>query len=108
MENETFETFLEDETENETENETFLNKASIIRLARIIGIQTISNESIEEIRELIDEEIEQIINPISIINKQRQNNTIMTSDIYDALKIHDIHLTRCDNIGSQTIKKPKK
>lgn len=73
-------------------------KPSITRLARRAGVKSMSDDCVDTIRSLIGVELNEIIRMAVILNEQNSTKTVMTDDIYNALKFLDMNVARSDEM----------
>ena len=67
-------------------------------MARKAGIKSISEDCHDLIRHLIDQKLHEVINAVNIINNQNNTKTIMSSDVYDGLKLLNHNVTKSDDL----------
>ena len=73
-------------------------KPSITRLARRAGVKSMSDDCVDTIRSLIGVELNEIIRMAVILNEQNSTKTVMTDDIYNALKFLNKNVARSDEM----------
>ena len=73
-------------------------KPSITRLARRAGVKSMSHVCVDTIRSLIGVELNEIIRMAVILNEQNSTKTVMTDDVYNALKFLDMNIARSDEM----------
>ena len=73
-------------------------KPSITRLARRAGVKSMSDDCVDTIRSLIGVELNEIIRMAVILNEQNSTKTVMTDDVYNALKFLDMNIARSDEM----------
>ncbi len=73
-------------------------KPSITRLARRAGVKSMSDDCVDTIRSLIGVELNEIIRMAVILNEQNSTKTVMTDDVYNALKFLDMNVARSDEM----------
>ena len=80
-----------------------LSKPAITRLARQAGVKSISEECFPVVRELISKKLENVLKTVLVINSEKQTKTIMVSDIYDALELHNEYPAQSEELGTTSI-----
>ena len=73
-------------------------KPSITRLARRAGVKSMSDDCVDTIRSLIGVELNEIVRMAVILNEQNSTKTVMTDDIYNALKFLNMNVARSDEM----------
>lgn len=79
-----------------------ITKPSIVRLLRKAGVKSVSDSCYITINNLMEKKIMEILDVLLIINSQTQLNTLMVSDLYNALKILNINLATSEDICLST------
>lgn len=74
-----------------------ISKLSLIKLSRRAGIKSISQDSYDIIKKILIHELDDIIYKSVIINSESIHKSLMPNDIYNALEIKGINLTKIDN-----------
>lgn len=82
-----------------------ITKPSIIRLARRAGVKSVSEECIDIIRQMIENQLEQVLNAALIVNSEHQTKTLMASDVYDGLTLLGHNITPSSDLGTSTCNK---
>jgi histone H3/H4 len=82
-----------------------ITKPSIARLARRAGVKSLSEDCYEEVNDFIDNFLYKILKVIFIVNKNKNNKTILSEDIYDALQLIGYNLSKSTDIGTCTYTK---
>lgn len=77
-------------------------RPSITRLARRAGVKSISDKCFNLISILINRELSRLVDVILLVNDEHQTKTIMTEDVYQALKLMDFNFTQSNDIGTST------
>ena len=67
-----------------------LSKPCILRLARMAGVKSLSDDCYPTIRNLIGMKLNEIISNVIIVNDCHQTKTVMSSDVYKALELSGI------------------
>lgn len=79
-----------------------ITKPSITRLARRAGVKSLSEDCYEQVNDYIDDFLYKILKVIYMVNKNKNNKTVLTEDIYDALKLLGYNLSKSTDIGKNT------
>jgi histone H3/H4 len=79
-----------------------ITKPSISRLARRAGVKSLSEDCYKEVNSYIDSFLYKILNVIYMVNRSKNNKTILTDDLYDALKLLGHNLSKSTDIGTNT------
>lgn len=74
-------------------------RPSLIRLARIAGVKSMSDDCYGLLRQIIDNRLQKIVKTAYLINEEHQTKTIMPDDIYSALSIHGYNLTESSDLS---------
>lgn len=82
-----------------------ITRPSITRLARRAGIKSISEECFDNVRALITQRVDSIIQNAVIVNSEHQTKTLMVEDIYDTLALMGENLTMSHDLGTATVSK---
>ena len=61
-------------------------KPAITRLARRAGVKSMSDDSVETVRNLIALKINEFVKVMDVVNNENNTKTIMTTDFYNAAK----------------------
>ena len=77
-----------------------ITKPSITRLSRRAGVKSLSDECHDPIRKLMDLKLDEVIKAIITVNSEHNTKTIMSSDVYDALKLLNYNVTQSNNLQS--------
>lgn len=78
-----------------------ITKPSITRIARKSGIKSMSDDCFPAINEIIKEMVTEIIKTSLIINNRK---TLMTDDIYKAIRMNGDKITESSVLGTKKIK----
>ena len=82
----------------------FITKPSLSKLARRAGIKSMSDDCYDLIRSLINMKLKEVIETVVILNDQRNTNTFMLVDLYEALSLLNHNITKSDNLTSNSSK----
>lgn len=85
-----------------TEEENFvesITRPSLLRLARIAGVKTMSADCASILRTLLAEEAEAVCKTMLVFNSQRNTKTIMLEDLYPALGTQGCRLAKSEAIS---------
>ena len=80
-----------------------ITKPSITRLARRAGSKTISEDCYDLVRAYVGQNLDTIIQKALVVNSGRQTKTLMSDDVYDALSLMDVNLTRSSDLGTTVV-----
>ena len=79
-----------------------ITQPSLYRVARQAGVKTMSSDCTDVLRKLLERRADEICKSIIIVNKQSGTKTIMPNDVYAAMNITGINLTKSDVMGETT------
>lgn len=82
-----------------------ITKPSITRLARRAGVKSLSDDSYNTVRSLADKYLNEIIKTALAVNSEHNTKTLMSEDIYEALRLKDYNIAQSHDIGSTTCSK---
>ncbi len=77
-------------------------KPCLVRLARKGGVKSISEECFERLRTIIKNKVQEVLETVSIINEDK---IVSTEDLYQALAINGIMLTKSTELGIKNVLK---
>jgi len=77
-----------------------ITKPSITRLGRRAGVKSMSDESFETIKMLIEDKLEDVINVAMVVNSELQTKTLMVDNIYDALGLTNENVAQSFDLGT--------
>jgi histone H3/H4 len=75
-----------------------ITKPSLTRLSRKAGVKSVSDESFDTIREIMDKKILDIIRTSIIINSENLTKTLMPTDIYTSIKITGTNIAQSSEL----------
>ena len=81
----------------------YISKPSIMRLARRAGVKSISEPCYPCIQELMDSKLQEIVRNVLIINSEQSTKTIMSDNVYDALRIMGEKVSKSDDLGVKSV-----
>jgi histone H3/H4 len=81
-----------------------ITKPSILRLAKKVGVKSVSDSCYNLLNEIIEKKAEEIVNALLVVNSQHSIKTLSIEDLYNALRMLDINLTFSTEIGVCTEK----
>jgi len=79
-----------------------ITNPSLYRLARQAGVKTMSSDCTDVLRKLLKLRADEISKSIIVLNKQSGTKTFMPNDVYSAMNIMGINLTKSDVMGETT------
>ena len=79
--------------------ENNVNKPSLTRLARQAGIKSVADDCYPHIRYLINRRLTQVLDNSLVLNRTK---TLLPNDVYKALEIENIHITKSDCLDTTT------
>ena len=79
-----------------------ITQPSLYRLARQAGVKTMSSDCTAVLRKLLERRTDEIVKSVIVLNKQSGTKTIMANDVYAALNMEGINLTKSDVMGETT------
>jgi len=82
-----------------------LTKPDITRLARSAGVKTVSEDSYDLVRKIIEAEVREIVRLALIVNSEHQTKTLMSDDIYEAIAFRGTNLTQSSELSVSTCTK---
>lgn len=80
-------------------------KPDITRLARSAGVKSVSEDSFDIIRQLIDRELREVIKLTLIVNSEHQTKTLMGNDVYNAVSFRGTNMTQSSELSVNTCPK---
>ncbi len=80
-------------------------KPAIYRIARAAGVKSMADDCTETIRNIIGMELNNILEITLIVNAERQTRTIMSDDVYTALKFLGYNLAHSDDLSTSACSK---
>lgn len=83
----------------------YITKPSITRLARRAGIKSLSDDCYNSVRSLIEVYLDEIITAALIVNSEHNTKTLMSEDIYEALRLRGYNVTQSHELGTTTCAK---
>jgi histone H3/H4 len=75
-----------------------ISKPAITRLCRKAGIKTISDESVNTIKSVMNDKLIEILNLSIIVNNENQTKTLMPQDIYTSLELLGVNLAETNHV----------
>jgi len=75
------------------EDKNFINKPSLVRLSKIAGVKSLSQDSYDILNKVALDKLEEIVDTCIIVNSQNKNKIISKKDLYSALHILGYNLT---------------
>jgi histone H3/H4 len=75
-----------------------ITKPSIIRLARKSGVKSMSNDCCPVIRDYLLELVTKIVKTSLIVNSEQNTKTLMTDDVYKAIRINGDNIAESSEI----------
>lgn len=82
-----------------------ITKPSITRLGRQAGVKSFSDDCYPVIRNLINKNIREVISAAIIVNSEHNTKTLMTDDIYEALRLKGYNIAQSHFLGTTTCAK---
>ena len=82
-----------------------ITKPSITRLARCAGVKSLSEDCYPEMRQIVNNKLEEILRVAMIVNGEKHTKTLMVEDIYETLALLGHHVTRSNDLGTTTCSK---
>jgi len=79
-----------------------ISKPAITRLARKAGVKSMSDDCVTTIRNIIGMELTKVLQSVLIINEQRNTKTIMSDDVFEALRLKGYTLAKSTHFGKST------
>ena len=76
-----------------------ITKPSITKLSRRAGVKSLSDDCFDVIRKIIDNKLNEIIKTTVTVNSQHNTKTIMTNDVYDALRLLHHNVTQSSDLS---------
>lgn len=75
-----------------------MSRPCLVRLARIAGVKTMSEECYGVLRELLSKKLREILAVVLIANIHRGTRTIMPEDVYNALELLGENVARTTDL----------
>ena len=75
------------------EDKNFINKPSLVRLSKIAGVKSLSQDSYDILNKVALDKLEEVIDTCIIVNSQNKNKIISKKDLYSALHLLGYNLT---------------
>lgn len=82
-----------------------ITKPSITRLSRQAGVKSMSDNCYNVIREIIVEELNNVLDMALIVNSEHNTKTMMSNDIYEALRLYGYNVAYSQCMGTTTCTK---
>ena len=82
-----------------------LARPSLMRIARRGGIKSLSEDCYPEMRDIVNNQLEEILRVAMIVNGEKHTKTLMVEDIYETLALMGHHVTRSSDLGTTTCSK---
>ena len=79
-----------------------ITNPSLYRLARQAGVKTMSSDCTDVLRTLLKLRTDEISKSVIVLNKQSGTKTIMPNDVYAAMNLMGINLTKSEAMGETT------
>lgn len=79
-----------------------ITKPPITRLARKAGVKSMSDDCYTPIRELINDNLSEIIKASIVVNSGKKSKTLMVDDVYNALSLLNKNVTDSTELGTGT------
>tara|TARA_B100000497_G_scaffold99350_1_gene112330 strand:- start:465 stop:752 length:288 start_codon:yes stop_codon:yes gene_type:complete len=89
----------------ETTTTSALARPSLMRIARRGGIKSLSEDCYPEMRQIVNNKLEEILRVAMIVNGEKHTKTLMVEDIYETLALLGHHVTRSNDLGTTTCSK---
>ena len=80
-----------------------ISKPSVMRLARRAGIKSMSEPCYPCIRSHMDSKLRDIIRVILAVNSEQSTKTIMSDNVYDALRMMGKNVSKSDDLGVKSV-----
>lgn len=77
-----------------------ITKPSITKLSRRAGVKSLSDDCFDLIRKIVDDKLDEIVKTMVTVNSQHNTKTIMTNDVYDALRLLNHNVTQSNELSS--------
>ena len=79
-----------------------VHKPGIVRLARIAGVKSVSDGSVETVRNIVTNHLSELIKVVCIANGESGTKTVMKDDLYAAFNLMGINMARSESLGTST------
>lgn len=76
-----------------------VTKPAMVRIARRAGIKSVADECFPLIRDIIHDKVDEIIRTAVVINSEHHTKTLMSDDIYEALRIRGYNIPKSTELG---------
>ena len=81
----------------------YISKPSILRIARLAGIKSLSENSYPVIEKLIKKYTEEIIKNTLILTSQNNSKTIMVEDVYNSIHLLGYNIAESKDLSNDTL-----
>jgi len=79
-----------------------ITKPSITRLARRAGVKSLSDNCYNTIRGLVGIHLAEIIVAALVVNSEHNTKTLMSEDIYEAMRLRGYNVAQSTQLGTTT------
>jgi histone H3/H4 len=80
-----------------------ITKPSITRIARKSGVKSMSDDCYPVIQECLKNMVTEIIKTALIINSENNTKTLMTEDVYKAIRMNGYNIAQSSELGTNGI-----
>lgn len=85
--------------------ESHITKPSITRLSRKAGIKSLSDDCYSNVRKLVEMYLTEIITAALVVNSENNTKTLMSEDIFEALRLKGYNIAQSHDMGVTTCSK---
>ena len=78
-------------------NSSGFTKPAITRVARRAGVKSMSDDSVDTVRNLIALKVNELVKVMNVVNEENNTKTVMTSDFYNASKHLGYNVAKLDD-----------
>lgn len=77
-----------------------VTRPAMVRIARRAGVKSVSDDCFPVIRGIIHNKIDEIVYAALLVNSENQTKTLMSKDVYGALRLKGHKVARSTELGS--------
>jgi histone H3/H4 len=82
-----------------------ITKPSITRLARRAGVKSMSDDCYSTVYNLAESFLSEVVSASLIVNSEHNTKTLMSVDVYEALRLKGYNIAQSNDLGTATCTK---
>jgi histone H4 len=79
-----------------------ITRPAITRISRRGGVKSVSDDCFPVVRNLIQAQLDEVIRTALLVNSEHQTRTLMSDDIYEALRLNGHNVAQSTELGTNT------